>query len=159
MEIMFDHALETVTWMREKGVKWQLTLNKFFDKKRVAKAAVGGVFNMPPGGALMAMHEGVGLTDDLWAAVEKTDITVFYSAPVLELLTSGDMVRGVRTQQRESFVGLVVTNKMSRYAYPYSITANLEGKHFIGEGGNQFGLTNAKVGVSKSVYLSVLKPS
>jgi tricarballylate dehydrogenase len=65
MEIMFDHALETVTWMKEKGVKWQLTLNKFFDKKRVAKAAVGGVFDMPPGGALMAMHEGVGLTDNL----------------------------------------------------------------------------------------------
>jgi tricarballylate dehydrogenase len=104
IEVMFDHALETVTWMNEKGMKWQLTLNKFFDKKRVAKASVSGVFNMPPGDTLMAMHEGVGLTDDLWAAVEKTDIKVLYSTPVCELLTSGDAVSGVRTRQQESFV-------------------------------------------------------
>jgi tricarballylate dehydrogenase len=224
MEIMFDHALETVTWMKEKGVKWQLTLNKFFDKKRVAKASVSGVFNMPPGGALMAMHEGVGLTDDLWAAVEKTDIKVLYSTPVCELLTSGDTARGVRTRQQESFVDfegqvilacggfeasprlrrqylgegwdlvvvrgsrfntgtmmesaiasragvvghwggchftpqdlnapkvddLAVTDKMSRYSYPYSIMVNLEGKRFMDEGENQFGLTYAKVSIFRS---------
>lgn len=43
---------------------------------------------------------------------------------------------------------LAVTDKVSRYTYPYSIMVNLEGKRFTDEGENQFGLTYAKVSLS-----------
>ena len=35
MEIMFDHGLKTVQWMRTLGVKWQLTLKKFYDEGKI----------------------------------------------------------------------------------------------------------------------------
>ena len=220
MFVMFEHAYETVTWMKEKGVKWQLTLGKFFDKQKMAAADT--VINMPPGGAMMVVHEGVGLMQNLWDAVEKTDISVFYSTPASDLITDGDTVRGVRTRQREGtidYVGqiilasggfeasprmrrqylgegwdlvvvrgsrfntgtmlekamaagagaaghfggchaspqdlnapkvgdLSVTDKMSRYTYPYAIMVNLEGKRFMDEGENHFGLTYAKTGAA-----------
>ena len=41
---------------------------------------------------------------------------------------------------------LRVTDKMSRYSYPYSVMVNLEGKRFLDEGENHFGLTYAKTG-------------
>ena len=41
---------------------------------------------------------------------------------------------------------LSVTDKMSRYSYPYSVMVNLEGKRFLDEGENNFGLTYAKTG-------------
>jgi len=41
---------------------------------------------------------------------------------------------------------LRVTDKMSRYSYPYSVMVNLEGKRFLDEGETHFGLTYAKTG-------------
>ena len=221
MFVMFDHAYETVKWMQELGVKWQLTIGKFFDKKKIMAVEGGGV-NMPPGGAMMAMHEGVGLMEDLWAAVEKTNIGVFYSTPAADLITSGDTVLGVKSRLQDhetEFLGQVIlgcggfeasprlrrqylgegwdlcivrgtrfntgammekalaagagavghwggchaspqdlnapkvgdlsiTDKMSRYTYPYSIMVNLKGERFMDEGENHFGLTYAKTGAA-----------
>ena len=48
MEVMFDQSLETVQWMKEKGVKWQLTLNKFYDEDKIQ--GVGGMIDLMPGG-------------------------------------------------------------------------------------------------------------
>ena len=39
---------------------------------------------------------------------------------------------------------LSVSDCMSRYSYPFSVTVNLEGKRFMDEGENHFGLTYAK---------------
>ncbi|KAJ5124318.1 FAD/NAD(P)-binding domain-containing protein [Penicillium bovifimosum] len=217
MQVVIDKGYETLVWMKEQGVQWQLTLNKFFDTKIQT-----GVIDLPPGGALMARHEGVGLTDDLWAAVEKTSITVFYDCPAHDLITAGSTVQGVKTRQtdffidfygqvilacggfeasprlRRQFLGegwdlvvvrgsryntgtmlekaiaagaqacghwggchaspqdlraprvgdLSITDKMSRYSYPYSIMVNLEGKRFMDEGEDHFGLTYAKTGAA-----------
>ena len=164
----------------------------------------------------------MGLIDDLWEAVEsRADrITPFYGHPVIDLLTAGDTVLGVRARLRDSFLDfhgqvilacggfeasprlrrqflgegwdlvvvrgtrfntgrmmekaiaagagdtghfggchatpqdlqapkvgdLYVTDKMSRYSYPYSVMVNLEGKRFLDEGENHFGLTYAKTG-------------
>ena len=109
MFVMFDHAYETVKWMKEKGVKWQLTLGKFFDMLKMASP--GTVINMPPGGAMMACHEGVGLVENLWNAVEKTDISVFYDTPASDLITDGDTVHGIRARLREgtiNYIGQVI---------------------------------------------------
>jgi tricarballylate dehydrogenase len=104
MEVMFQHSYETVKWMRDRGVKWQLTLGKFFDENAIAK---GGMFDLSPGGCLMAQNEGEGLTDDFRAAVEACrghSIDVFYSSSACELLADDDTVTGVRTRQRDGFV-------------------------------------------------------
>jgi tricarballylate dehydrogenase len=104
-EVMFQHSYETVKWMRNSGVKWQLTLGKFFDENAIAK---GDIFDLSPGRCLMAQNEGEGLMDDLWAAVEAcrgppTD--VFYSSSACELLANGDTVTSVRTRQRDGLCG------------------------------------------------------
>lgn len=220
MEVMFDHSLETVQWMQSKGVKWQLTLNKFFKEDAIVEKGVK--IPIAPGGCLMAKGEGEGLTDDLFEAVEKESdkITFLYGHPVVELLTSGDTVHGVRARLHDSFLDfkgkvilaaggfeasprlrrqylgegwdlvvvrgtrfntgrmlekaiaagagdvghwggchatpqdlqapkigdLAVTDGWSRYSYPYSVMVNTEGKRFMDEGENHFGLTYAATG-------------
>ena len=52
MQIMFDRSLDTVRWMKEKGVRWQLTLSKFYDEKKIH--GEGKKINMAAGGCLMA---------------------------------------------------------------------------------------------------------
>ncbi|KAL7901867.1 FAD binding domain-containing protein [Trichoderma sp. TUCIM 5745] len=219
MEVMFDRSLDTVEWMKSKGVKWQLTLSKFYDEKKIHGE---GKIDIAPGGCLMAKHEGVGLTDDLWEAVESRSdtITPFYGHPVVDILADGDTVHGVRARLRDSFVDfhgqvvlasggfeasprlrrqflgegwdlvvvrgtrfntgrlmekaiaagagdvghfggchatpqdlqapkvgdLRVTDKMSRYSYPYSVMVNTLGQRFLDEGEAHFGLTYAKTG-------------
>ena len=51
MEIMFDHSLETIQWMKSKGVKWQLTLKKFYDENKIHGA--GAKIDIAAGGCLM----------------------------------------------------------------------------------------------------------
>ena len=51
MEIMFDHSLQTVQWMKSKGVKWQLTLKKFYDETKIH--GVDDKIDMNAGGCLM----------------------------------------------------------------------------------------------------------
>lgn len=63
--------------MRDRGVKWQLTLSKFFNKNKITKK----IINLNPEDILMTQHEGIGVTDDLWAAVERTSIDIIYSTP------------------------------------------------------------------------------
>ena len=221
MHVMFEHAYDTVKWMKDHGVRWQLTLGKFFDKLKLMTAQ-GGVVDMPPGGAMMAMDEGVGLMESLWEAVERTDISVFYGTPASDLIADGDTITGVRTRGRDlttQFFGQVIlacggfeasprlrrqylgegwdlvvvrgtrfntgtmmekaisagagvtghfggchatpqdlkapkvgdlsiTDKMSRYSYPYCIMVNIDGKRFMDEGENHFALTYAKTGAA-----------
>jgi tricarballylate dehydrogenase len=98
-ELVIKQGFDTLLWMRDQGVKWELLLHKYFDTK-----AVKGIIDLQPGGPVKAVNEGVGLTDDLWAAVERTDIDVRYDTPAHDLLTEGDTIRGVQTRQRDSYV-------------------------------------------------------
>lgn len=41
---------------------------------------------------------------------------------------------------------LSVSDRMSQYSYSFSVMVNLEGKRFMDEGGNYFGMTYAKTG-------------
>jgi len=54
MEVMFKHSLETVQWMKSKGVKWQLTLSKFYNEKAIHGA--DAKINIAAGGCLMAKY-------------------------------------------------------------------------------------------------------
>ncbi|KAL3424381.1 fumarate reductase flavoprotein subunit [Phlyctema vagabunda] len=107
VSVMLDHAFETVQWMKtDLGVKWQLPLGKFFDREKIMSAQ-GGVVDMSPWDTIMAINEGTGLTEDLWTAVEKTDITIFYGTPVADLIAQGDTIEGVRIRQRDATVDIL----------------------------------------------------
>ena len=106
IDVVLKHGYDTCEWMRDQGVRWKLSLGKFFDENNMAS----GTIDLPPGVALMALEEGVSLTDDLWAAVEKTSIEVFYDCPAFDLLVRGNRVDGVRTRQLHyaDFYGQVI---------------------------------------------------
>lgn len=105
--VMLDLAFETVEWMKtDLGVKWQLPLGKFFDREKIVNAQ-GGVVEMAPWDTIMAIDEGTGLTEDLWSAVEKTDIKVFYGTPVADLIAEGDTIIGVQIRQRNATVDIL----------------------------------------------------
>lgn len=218
-KVLIDRSYETVEWMRDQGVHWELTTRKFIDPEVIAS---GERFALTPGGVLRAVEEGVGLMEDLFAAVERAGIEVWYDAPAMGLLTSGTTVRGVRVardgeevdvegvvvlasggfeanpEMRMRYLGsgwdlvkvrgtrfnmgtmleraleagahpsghwggchaspqdadcpdvgdLALTDKMSRYSYPYGLLINTEGERFIDEGEDQYLKTYAKTGAA-----------
>lgn len=99
MEVVIRDGYPTMEWLRDHGVHWELTLHKFFSRD-----AVKHIVDLPGGGAVKARHEGIGLTDDLWAAVEATSIDVRYDSPAHDLVTEGDTVLGVRVREPDGFV-------------------------------------------------------
>ena len=215
MDVVTREGYPTMVWMRDHGVRWELTLRKFF-----TAAATHDIIDLPPGAVVRAEHEGVGLTDNLWAAVERTNIEVRYDSPAHDLLTEGDTVLGVRVRQQDTYLDLLgqvvlacggfeanpalrrrylgegwdlvvvrgtrfntgtmlekaiaagaqtyghwggchsspqdvnaprvgdlsVTDKMSRYSYPYAIMVNVNGERFMDEGEDIFAYTYAKTG-------------
>ncbi|WP_162606518.1 FAD-dependent tricarballylate dehydrogenase TcuA [Jiangella asiatica] len=102
-DVLLDESYPTMTWMRDKGVKWELATRKFVDKDQLSEAQP---YTLPPGGAVRAVHEGIGLTDDLFAAVEAAGIDIWYDSPAHELVTEGSTVLGVRVRRSDEFVTL-----------------------------------------------------
>ena len=217
INVVVKEGYNTCKWMQEQGVQWQFVLHKFFDT-----SAMKGTIDLRSGAPIMALHEGVGLTDDLWKAVEKTSIKVFYNTPAHGLIAAGDTISGVRTRGSDSHIDfhgqvilacggfeanprlrrqylgvgwdlvvvrgtrfntglmlekaldagaqatgnwggahaspqdlkaprvgdLKVTDKMSRYSYPYAVMVNLEGQRFMDEGEDMFSYTYAKTGAA-----------
>lgn len=216
-KILIDRSYETVEWMRDVGVKWELTVGKLIDPEKIDPDET---YELPAGGAVRVVNEGVGLIDDLFAAVEAAGIEVWYSSPAVELLTEGATVTGVRVAAEDRYIdvhGVVVlaaggfeanpemrlrylgegwdlvkvrgsrfnmghmlqsaldsgaqpaghfggahaspldadapkvgdlrlTDKMSRYSYPYSVMVNVNAERFIDEAEDEVWLTYAKTG-------------
>jgi tricarballylate dehydrogenase len=212
-------SYDTVGWMQAKGVEWELTVGKLIDPENLAP---GERYALPPGGALRAVGEGVGLVERLFAAVEDAGITVWYDSPAHAILTSGRHTYGVSVRRADSFqevhgvvvlaaggfeanpemrgrylgqgwdlvkvrgsrfntgtmltgaiaagampaghwagchaspldadapaVGeLRITDKLSRYSYPYGLLVNIQGERFVDEGEDQVWLTYAKTGAA-----------
>src|SRR3954454_18111658 len=55
---LIDRSFETVSWMKSQGVRWELVVDKLFDP---AKIPAGERYAVPPGGAVRATNEGIGL--------------------------------------------------------------------------------------------------
>jgi tricarballylate dehydrogenase len=215
---LIANSYRTVAWMQAYGVRWELVVDKLFDP---AKLPAGERYAVPPGGALRATNEGVGLMYDLFGAVERAGVRVMYDAPAHELLMAGSTVVGVRVRQLDAFVDLrapavvlacggfesnpelrlrylghgwdlvkvrgtrynmgtmllqalaagaapaghwggahaspldahapdvgelSLTDRMSRYSYPYSLLVNAAGERFVDEGEDEVWLTYAKTG-------------
>ncbi|MFC5749271.1 FAD-dependent tricarballylate dehydrogenase TcuA [Actinomadura rugatobispora] len=217
VDTVVDRSFETLEWMRRQGVEWELTANKLFDLDNL-----DGVHELPPGGAIRAKGEGVGLMERLFAAVERAGIEIRYGAPAAGLITRGAAVDGVlvhredgvdevrgavvlasggfeaNPEMRLRYLGpgwdlvrvrgtrynmgtmltqallagaqpaghwggchaspqdaahppvgdLRMTDKLSRYSYPYAILVNGEGRRFVDEGENEVWLTYAKTGAA-----------
>ena len=215
---MVAGSYDTVTWMGKRGVRWELVVDKLFDPENFDPDEV---YTLPPGGALRATHEGLGLMHDLFAAVEADEgIEIHHDAPAHELLMDGSTCRGVRVRGADGFVDyhgrvvlasggfesnpqkrlqhlgtgwdlvkvrgtafnmgtmldaalaagaapaghwsgahaspldadappvgqLSMTDKLSRYSYPYSILLNRDGERFVDEASDEVWLTYAKTG-------------
>ncbi len=219
IETVVDRSYETLCWMHERGVPFELVTDKLFDP---ATLAPGTTYDIPPGGAIRAAHEGVGLVHALFEAVSAAGIEVWYEAPAAALLNLGSTVEGVRIRRRDGFEelrGIVVlasggfesnpemrlrylgsgwdlvkvrgtrfnmgtmltqallagaqpvghwegchaapidaaappfgerrmTDKYSRYSYPYALLVNTRGERFVDEGEEQVWLTYAKTGAA-----------
>jgi tricarballylate dehydrogenase len=217
IEIVVRRSYETLEWMRDRGVQFELTIGKLVD---IEKISSDQPYRLAPGGALRVEKEGIGLMQNLFDAVERQGIEVWYDSPAQDLLVFGDSVHGVRVRHPDGFVdvhGAVVlacggfeaspemrqqylgpgwdlvkvrgsrfntgamlqralgigaqahghwggchsspldanapgvgdlrlTDKLSRYSYPFGILVNIDGKRFMDEGENQVWLTYAKTG-------------
>lgn len=91
--VLVDRSLETMLWLRDIGVQWELT--------ELFRVQVGGVTHYPPGAVVQARHAGVGLTADLFRAVEHRGIPIFYETPMERLLVESGRVVGVVVSQGE----------------------------------------------------------
>ncbi|MQB02120.1 MAG: FAD-dependent oxidoreductase [Actinobacteria bacterium] len=217
LRLLVEKSHETVAWMRDRGVKWELAVGKLVDPDNIDP---GEAYVLPAGGAVRVVNEGVGLMADLFDAVERAGIEVRYDSPAHELILEGSRVTGVRVRTEDGFVdvhGAVVlasggfeanpemrlrylgagwdlvkvrgsrfnmgtmltqalnagaqpaghwggchaspldadapdvgdlrlTDKMSRYSYPYGLLVNVEGRRFVDEGEDEVWLTYAKTG-------------
>lgn len=106
-EVLVNESLATVRWMHGKGVQWELAVGKLIDPDLVDADTR---YRLPGGGALRAHEEGVGLVDDLYAAIEREGIEVRYSSPVIDLVMEGNSCTGVvvRGQDRDEVIDGVV---------------------------------------------------
>lgn len=216
---LVEDSFETIAWMRDLGVRWELTVGKLVDPDQLAE---GERYGLPAGGAVRTVDEGVGLVRDLFSAVDSAGIDVWYDAPASRLLRRGKTVTGVcvrrddedlelegavvlaaggfeaNPEMRLRYLGegwdlvkvrgsrfnmgimlveamdagaqpsghwggchaspidadapdvgdLRITDKMSRYSYPYGLLVNVEGRRFIDEGEDEVWLTYAKTGAT-----------
>lgn len=219
VDLVIGKSWETLQWMSKRGVHWELCTGKLFDETLLGPDTC---YELPPGGAIRAADEGVGLVQSLFEAVDDAGIEVWYDAPAIDLLTTGSTACGVAVRRRDSttevhgsvvlacggfesnpemrqrYLGpgwdlvkvrgtrfnmgtmltkalaagaqpaghwggchaspidayappsgdLRLTDKFSRYSYPYAIMVNANGERFIDEGEDQVWLTYAKTGAA-----------
>ncbi|MCU1526562.1 MAG: FAD-dependent oxidoreductase [Frondihabitans sp.] len=102
VDIVVDGSNDTLRWMHERGVEFELTVDKLFDP---ATFDSGQVYDMVPGGAIRAAGEGVGLVQRLFDAVEADEnIEVWYDSPVSSLIVEGATVKGVQVRKPDQFI-------------------------------------------------------
>ncbi len=215
---LINTSYDTMAWMQGYGVRWELVVDKLFDP---AKLPAGERYAVPPGGAVRATNEGVGLMYDLFSAVEAAGITVLYDAPGHQLAMEGAHCVGVQIRHHDAFVDIAakavvlacggfesnpelrlrylgagwdlvkvrgtrfnmgsmlmqalaagaapaghwggahaspldahapdvgelsLTDRMSRYSYPYCLLVDRDGNRFVDEGEDEVWLTYAKTG-------------
>ncbi len=96
-KVMVERSYETVCWMAGLGVPFEFS------------RAVGGVATadgkktqLAPGGAIRSLHEGVGLSANLFRLLDEAKIPVFYETPAHRIVTapSGE-VTGVEVRGPE----------------------------------------------------------
>ena len=98
IQTIVDHGYATVKWMAEKGAPFILPISFW-----VSREGVSGVKELPSGVPVVNRGTGQGLTDAMWAAVERTDISVYFETPAHDLIVDGDRILGVRARTKEGY--------------------------------------------------------
>ena len=88
IQVLVDHSLPTMVWMREKGVRFVPIYGRQAFK-------LDGKFKFWGGLTVEAVGGGRGLMDMLFASAAKRDITVLYGARAVGLIADDDGVHGV----------------------------------------------------------------
>jgi tricarballylate dehydrogenase len=103
-EIFVERSLETVTWMKEQGVQWDLNPSH--------KAIVGNHLLWSSGQlALMALGSGEGLVEMLYGIVERCGIEVLYDTAARDLIVNADgKVCGVVAKDPDGFLQIDAKN-------------------------------------------------
>ncbi|KAK7887526.1 hypothetical protein LTR67_009946 [Exophiala xenobiotica] len=100
-EVLVQNGWETIEWMKNKGVHWELIVRKYYNVENLKDA---GKIDLISGAPVKCVGDGVGLIRDLYAAVGRTNVAVKYGYPAHELLLAGDTVFGVKVRLRETYV-------------------------------------------------------
>ena len=123
--ILVDRSLDTVKWMAELGIDFEFS-------KAVGAVTIPGSSKVKVafGGAIRALHEGVGLSAGWFRIAEKAGVEIRYSMQVTQLLTdergaaNGVEVRGDDGLQRFE-AGAIVMASGGFQASPDMRTAHL----------------------------------
>jgi tricarballylate dehydrogenase len=91
-EILVKRSLDTVAWMRSKGVRFTAAWGR-------QAFNIGGKFKFWGGLTVEAVGGGPGLVESLTNAAKKNGIEIWYSARVMGLLADDDGVQGVRVKR------------------------------------------------------------
>ncbi|MEJ2175386.1 MAG: FAD-dependent tricarballylate dehydrogenase TcuA [bacterium] len=91
-EILVKRSLETVAWMRSKGVRFTAAWGR-------QAFNIGGRFKFWGGLTVEAVGGGPGLVDALTQAAKKNGIEVWYQARATALIADDDGVKGVRVRR------------------------------------------------------------
>ena len=90
-EILVKRSLDTVAWMRSKGVRFTAAWGR-------QAFNIGGKFKFWGGLTVEAVGGGPGLVENLTNAARKNGIDVWYEARVTGLVADDDGVKGVRVK-------------------------------------------------------------
>jgi tricarballylate dehydrogenase len=98
MEILVEKSLETVTWMKEQGVQWDL--NPLYMVKKENRTF------WPSGTTvLLASGSGEGLVEMLYGIAEKRGVEVLYETSARSLIINAEgAVRGVIAKNSNGFI-------------------------------------------------------
>jgi len=91
-EILVKQSLDTVAWMRSKGVRFTAAWGR-------QAFNIGGRFKFWGGLTVEAVGGGPGLVDSLTQAAKKNGIEVWYQARATALIADDDGVKGVRLRR------------------------------------------------------------
>ena len=91
-EILVKRSLETVAWMRTKGVRFTAAWGR-------QAFNIGGKFKFWGGLTVEAVGGGPGLVDSLTSAAKKNGIEIWYAAPATSLVADDEGVKGVRVKR------------------------------------------------------------
>jgi tricarballylate dehydrogenase len=91
-EILVKRSLDTVEWMRTKGVRFTAAWGR-------QAFNIGGKFKFWGGLTVEAVGGGPGLVEGLTNAAKKNGIEVWYSARAVGLVADDDGVKGVRVKR------------------------------------------------------------
>ena len=92
-EILVKRSLPTVTWMREKGVRFTAAWGR-------QAFNIGGRFKFWGGLTVEAVGGGPGLVEGLTQIARKTGIEIWYGARALSLIADDSGVHGVRVRHQ-----------------------------------------------------------